>query len=276
MKAIVLVAGYASRLYPLTLDTPKALLTLNGVTLLDYLVKKVEEVDVIDELILVSNHKFYDKFLNWKKSYLGKLKITVLDDGTSTNETRLGAIGDTEFAIETLKIDEEIMLLVSDNYFTFSLKDFYNFYLKKGSDCIVVTEFEDLVTLGKNFACINVDSNYQVTKMVEKPGGIPDTNIGAYASYIYTKDSVRMIKEYLRLGNNKDAPGNYPSWLYTRKPIFAYSFEGECYDIGTPEVYYALDKKLSANKTKSNPNKSKWSYPQKSRIKISKKHLKRY
>lgn len=248
MKAIVLVAGYASRLYPLTLNTPKALLTLNGITLLDYLMEKVEEVDVIDEVILVSNDKFYKNFVEWKETYLGRLKITVLNDGTKTNETRLGAIGDTNFAIEKLNIDEEIMLLVSDNYFTFSLKDFYDFYLEKQSDCILVTEIEDLEYLAKNFAVVNLNKDGQVTKMVEKPGGIPDSNIGAYASYIYTKDSVRMIKEYLNQGNNKDAPGNFPSWLYTRKPVFAYQFKGECYDIGTIDVYNKLNDKLTNNK----------------------------
>lgn len=245
MKAVVLVAGYASRLYPLTLNTPKALLTLNNVSLLDYLVEKVEQVEAIDELILVSNHKFFGSFVDWKNSYRGKLKVTVIDDGTTTNETRLGAIGDFDFAIKKLNIDDEVMLLVSDNYFTFSLKDFYNFYLEKKSDCILVTEFEDLEYLGKNFACVKLDKNRQITNMVEKPGGIPDTNIGAYASYIYTKESVRMIKEYIESGNNKDAPGNFPSWLYTRKPVFAYSFEGECYDIGTFEVYNKLNEKLS-------------------------------
>lgn len=245
MKAIVLVAGYASRLYPLTLNTPKALLTLNNVTLLDFLMGKVEEIDVIDEVILVSNDKFYHNFIEWKDTYTGSKKITILNDGTTSNETRLGAIGDIQFAIDKLNIDDEIMVLVSDNYFTFSLKDFYNFYREKQSDCIIVTEFEDLEYLGKNFACVKLGEDNRIVGMVEKPGGIPDTNIGAYASYIYKKDTVKMIKQYLDEGNNKDAPGNFPSWLHTRKPVYAYSFEGECYDIGTIEVYNKLNNELS-------------------------------
>ena len=245
MKAIVLVAGYASRLYPLTLNTPKALLTLNGTTLLDFLMNKVDEVDAIDEVVLVSNEKFYNNFVEWSNNYKGRFKITVLNDGTTTNETRLGAIGDMQFAIDQLKIDDEIMVLVSDNYFTFSLKSFYDFYKEKNDDCILVTEFEDLEYLGKNFACVNVDENNRVTYMVEKPGGIPNTNIGAYASYIYTKDTVKMIKQYLDEGNNKDAPGRFPAWLYSRKALYAYPFEGECYDIGTIEVYNELNEKFS-------------------------------
>lgn len=245
MKAIVLVAGYASRLYPLTLNTPKALLTLNGTTLLDFLMNKVDEVEAIDEVVLVSNEKFYNNFVEWSNNYTGRFKITVLNDGTTTNETRLGAIGDMQFAIDQLGIDDEIMVLVSDNYFTFSLKSFYDFYKEKNDDCILVTEFDDLEYLGKHFACVNVDENNRVTYMVEKPGGIPNTNIGAYASYIYTKDTVKMIKQYLDEGNNKDAPGRFPAWLYSRKALYAYPFEGECYDIGTLEVYNELNEKFS-------------------------------
>ena len=247
MKAIVLVAGYAMRLYPLTENTPKALLTLDNTTLLDFLMEKVKDVDAIDEVILVSNAKFYNQFVDWSDNYKGNLKITVLNDGTSTNETRLGAIGDTQFAIDQCNIDDEIMLLVSDNYFTFSLKSFYDFYKEHNSDCILVGQFpeEKLEYLGKNFGCVTVDSNNQVTYMVEKPGGIPNTNLGAYASYIYTRDTVKLIKQYLDEGNNKDAPGHFPSWLYSKKPLFAYPFEGECYDIGTPEVYNELNEKVA-------------------------------
>ena len=253
MKAIVLVAGYAVRLYPLTENKPKALLTLDNKTLLDYLMEKVEEVDVIDEVILVSNEKFYDQFVDWSNNYKGKLKTTVLNDGTSTNETRLGAIGDTQFAIDKLNIDDELMLLVSDNYFTFSLKSFYDFYKEHNADCILVGEFpeEKLEYLGRNFGCVTVDNNNKVTYMVEKPGPNPNTNLGAYASYIYTKDTVKLIKQYLDEGNNKDAPGHFPAWLYSRKPLFAYPFEGECYDIGTPEVYNTLNEKV----TRENANK---------------------
>lgn len=250
MKAIVLVAGYASRLYPLTQNKPKALLTLNGTTLIDFLMKKVEEVKEIDDVILVSNHKFYDQFCDWIKTYHGRLKLTVLDDGTTTNEDRLGAIGDTQYAIEKMHIDDEIMLLVSDNYFTFTLKELYDYHKQKNADVLLVSHFDDLEYLGKHFACVTVDENSKITGMVEKPGGIPNTDMGAWASYIYTKDSVKLIKTYLDEGNNKDAPGNFPAWLYKRKPIYAYAFKGECYDIGTIDVYRSLDEKLKKENVK--------------------------
>lgn len=244
MKAIMLVAGYATRLYPLTENKPKGLLPLAGKPIIDYTFKKLEEITEIDEAILVSNHKFYKHFFSWGKSYKGRIKITVLDDQTTCNEDRLGAIGDMQFAIQTCGIKDEIMVLVSDNYFTYSLKDYFDYYKKVDTDCILGTEFTDLEYLGKNFAVATVDDDNIVTSLVEKPG-VAKSNIGVYATYIYKKDTVKLIKQYLDEGNSKDAPGNFPSWLYKRKPIHLYRFNGECYDIGTVKVYNELNEKLS-------------------------------
>ena len=127
MKAIMLVAGYATRLYPLTENMPKGLLKLNGRAIIDYTFDKLEKIKEIDEAILVSNSKFYDQFCNWANNYKGRIKITVLNDGTTSNDNRLGAIGDMQFAIQNCHIDDEIMVLASDNYFTFELIDYYNF-----------------------------------------------------------------------------------------------------------------------------------------------------
>lgn len=244
MKAIILVAGYASRLYPLTSNTPKALLTLNGMTMLDFVLGKLDDLDNIDEIILVSNNKYHTQFLEWKKSYTGKRKITILNDETNTNDTRLGAIGDLQFAIEKLSIDDEIIVLPSDNYFTFSLKDFYDFYREKQADCLIVTKFDDLDYLGKNFACVKIDKNDRIIDMIEKPGYAPDTNMGAYACYLYRKDTVGLIKEYLDGSGNSDAPGNFPTWLYTKKPVYGFRFNGECYDIGTFEILNKVKSKF--------------------------------
>ncbi len=244
MKAIMLVAGYATRLYPLTENMPKGLLPLAGRPIIDYTFDKLEEIKEIDEAILVSNHKFYQHFWDWGKKYSGRIKITVLDDKTTCNEDRLGAIGDMQFAIDTCHIDDEIMVLVSDNYFTYSLKDYFDYYRLVNADCILGTEFEDLEYLGKNFAVATVDENNIVTSLVEKPGIAP-SNLGVYATYLYTRDTTKMIKQYLDEGNTKDAPGNFPAWLYKKKPVYLYRFNGECYDIGTVKVYTELDEKLS-------------------------------
>ena len=244
MKAIMLVAGYATRLYPLTENMPKGLLPLAGRPIIDYTFDKLEEIKDIDEAILVSNHKFYNHFKTWGDNYSGRIKITVLDDGTTCNEDRLGAIGDIQFAIEKCNIDEEVMVLVSDNYFTYSLKDYYDYYKKVNADCILGTTFTDLDYLAHNFAVATVNEQNQVTSLKEKPG-VAYSNIGVYATYLYKKDTVKLIKQYLEEGNSKDAPGNFPSWLYTRKPVYLYRFKGECHDIGTVKVYNELNEKLS-------------------------------
>lgn len=244
MKAIMLVAGYATRLYPLTENQPKGLLPLAGKPIIDYAFDKLEEIKEIDEAILVSNHKFYNNFIAWANNYTGRIKITVLDDGTTCNEDRLGAIGDIQYAIDNCKIDDEIMVLVCDNYFTYSLKDYFDYYQQVNADCILGTTFEDLDYLAHHFAVATVDKNNIVTSLIEKPG-IAHSNIGVYATYIYKKDTVKLFKKYLDEGNSKDAPGNFPSWLYKIKPVYLYRFEGECFDIGTIKVYNELNEKLT-------------------------------
>ena len=244
MKAIMLVAGYATRLYPLTENKAKGLLPLAGRPIIDYTFDKLEKIDCIDEAILVSNHKFYEQFVQWANGYKGRIKITVLDDKTTSNDNRLGAIGDMQYAIDQCNVDDEIMVLVSDNYFTYSLVDYYNFYRKVNADCVLGCEFDDMDYLAHNFAVATIDQDSKITSLVEKPG-VATSNIGVYATYIYTKDTVKLVKKYLAEGNSKDAPGNFPSWLYHFKPVYLYKFAGECYDIGTVKVYNELTDKLS-------------------------------
>ena len=247
MKALLPVAGYATRLHPLTKTKAKGLLPLGGKPIMQYIFDQIEKIDEIDEAILISNAVFYEQFVDFAENYGGRIKISVINDGTSTNETRLGALGDLQLCIDQCKIDEDIMVFVSDNYFTNdnTLLNFYNFFKEKGTDCVLASEFEDLEYLGKNFGVAVLDEENRILNMEEKPG-IPRSNIGIWASYAYTRDSVAMLKQYLEEGNKPDAPGNFPSWLCERKPIHAYVFEGQCYDIGTPDVYYSLDAKITA------------------------------
>jgi len=235
MKAIILAAGYATRLYPLTKDKPKALLPIAGKCILDYIVDEIETIPDIDELIITSNSRFYKNFEEWKLLRKTRLDITVLDDGTTDDSNKLGAIGDVEFAIEKLNIDDDILVMAGDNIFTFNLIDYYNQFKKINKDMILVKELDDTEDL-KRMANVVTNENGMVTSMVEKPE-VPQSNLAAFASYIYKKETVPMIKKYLDEGNNPDAPGFFPSWLYKHKEVFAYKFEGECYDIGTPKSY---------------------------------------
>ena len=235
MKGIILAAGYATRLYPLTENQPKALLPVGGKPIINYILSELETIPEIDEVIVVTNHKFATHFEKWAKEQKTPLKLTVIDDNTTDDTNKLGAVGDISYVIDTLKIDDEILVMAGDNIFTFKLKDYYDYYKKVDSDCILVKELErdeDLIRM----ANVKCDSYGRVNFMVEKPNP-PVSNLAAFASYIYKKETVPMIKKYLDEGNNPDAPGFFPSWLYQKKPVYAYKFEGECYDIGTHDSY---------------------------------------
>ena len=243
MKAIILAAGYATRLYPLTLNQPKALLPIANKPIIDYIVDEIEGISKVDELIVISNEKFYPHFCEWKDNRKSRLNITVLNDKTTDDTNKLGAVGDMQFAIETLGIDDEILVMAGDNIFTFKLTDFYDEYVAKNADMILVKEINEIEEL-RRMANVIVDDNMKVIDMEEKPQN-PKSNIAAFASYIYKKDTVKMIKQYLDEGNNPDAPGFFPSWLHKKKDVYAYKFEGECYDIGTPKSYKEVDEIFS-------------------------------
>ncbi len=240
MKALILAAGYATRLYPLTLDKPKALLTVGKQTILDFVVDQINSIDSIDTIYLVTNSRFYSQFIEWKNAKKISKEIVIVDDNTTSDETKLGAIGDIEFVINSQKIDDDLLIMASDNIFTFHLKDFYNYFKDKNTDTILVKKINSIDDL-KRMANVVTDDNGLVQEMVEKPS-VPISNLAAFASYIYKKETLKLFKEYLDSGNNPDAPGFFPSWLCRKKSIYAYEFNGECYDIGTHKSYEEVNK----------------------------------
>lgn len=245
MKAIILAAGYATRLYPLTIDRPKALLPIAGKPILNYIVDEIATISEIDELIIVSNTKFYKNFCDWKDTYSTRLSVTVLDDKTTDDTNKLGAVGDIGFAIDTLGLDDDLLIMAGDNIFTFPLKDYHEAYKVQGKDMILVKEMESDEDLTR-MANVVTDENGIVIDLVEKPP-VPVSKTAAFASYIYRRDTVPLIKKYLAEGNNPDAPGFFPAWLHKIKPVYAYTFEGECYDIGTPKAYEEVNKIFQIN-----------------------------
>lgn len=240
MKAIILVAGYATRLYPLTLNKPKALLEVNGKPIIDYIVEQINTIDVVNEIYVVSNHKFADQFEQWAENHFSAQPICVLDDGTQTEQTRRGAIGDILFTIKQKNIMEDMLVVAGDNFFTYSLKDYYNFYRKMKHDCVCVKEFYD-VELLKQFGVATLDKTGKIIDLEEKPQN-PKSNTAVYATYFYTAQTVPMFEQYLKEGNKPDAPGYFIEWLFRKKDVYAYKFEGECYDIGTPKSYESICK----------------------------------
>ena len=232
MKCILLCAGYATRLFPLTENFPKALLKVGQRAIIDYALEKVNKIDEIDQIYLVTNSKYSKHFSDWANEKNNIKPITVFDDGTSSNDDRLGAIGDIQFVIDNTKLDDDILVLATDNLFDFELKDFYDFYKEKKSTCVCVRE-EDYEKL-KGLGVAQLDDDMKIIGFEEKPAQ-PKGKFAVYAEYIYPKDIVPKIKTYLEEGNSCDAPGNLIAYLYDKVPTYAYSFDGDCHDIGTHE-----------------------------------------
>ena len=242
MKAIILAAGYATRLYPLTKNRPKALLTISGKAIIDYICDEIDTIDAIDEIIVVSNHKFINNFLRWADKRTGAKKIKLLDDGSTFEEDKLGAIGDIKFVLDKESINDDVLIIAGDNFFTYKLVEFYNYFYSVKKDCIIVHEVNKIEDL-RRMGVVQVNKNAKVIGLIEKPEN-PTSDIAVFASYIYLKDTIPLFDIYLKEGNKPDAPGYFPAWLYQRKDVFAFTFDGECYDIGTHDALSEVRKKF--------------------------------
>ncbi len=234
MKCIFLCAGYATRLFPLTENFPKALLKVGGRALLDYILDEVNSLDEIDEIYLVTNAKYTPHFESWAKAKNNIKPITVINDGTYTNDDRLGAIGDINFTIEKCNINDDVLIIAGDNLFTFKLREFVDFYKAKNAPSVCVREETDINLLKRVGVAVLDDSN-KILDFEEKPAE-PKSKYAVYAEYIYPKEILPVFKEYLAEGNSNDAPGNFVAYLYKKMPTYAYPFKGECYDVGTHDA----------------------------------------
>jgi glucose-1-phosphate thymidylyltransferase len=242
MKALILAAGYATRLYPLNQKLPKALLPIGNETILDHIINLVQQIPDCQEIILVSNHKFIEIFERWLASYKGSLPVKLLDDGTTGVEKSLGAIGDICYAIEQEGIDEELLILAGDSYFDFSLTAFLENCRQKKQDGVCVKVVED-PTLLPQMGVVLLDQNKNIINIEEKPAQ-PKSNLAMYAIYYYTADTIRLFQQYRREENKMDAPGNFIVWLYSRKPITTYMIDGQCHDVGSLKTYSRLCESL--------------------------------
>jgi glucose-1-phosphate thymidylyltransferase len=236
MKCLILAAGYATRLYPLTENFPKPLLKVGDKTILDWLIDDIDTSDEVSEYVIISNSKFAHHFIAWAKTKTQK--ITVVDDGTSSNEERLGAVKDIQFAIDTLNIDEDMLVIAGDNVLDFSLTSFINYAKSKGSSCVMRYYEPELKKLIKS-GVVTVDENDKVLNMTEKSPN-PSTNWCTPPFYYYTKNDARFVKIGIEEGCGTDAPGSYIAWLCKKTEIYAMEMPGKRYDIGNLESYEAV------------------------------------
>ncbi len=233
MKCLILAAGYATRLYPLTENYPKPLLTVGEKTILDWLIDDIDTSKCVDEYIVISNHKFAHYFNDWAKTKAQK--VTVVDNGTSSNETRLGAVKDIQFAIDKLGLDDDMLVIAGDNVLDFSLTKFIAYAKKKQTSCIMrYYEADDKKLL--KCGVVTIDENEKILNMTEK-SPTPATHWCCPPFYYYTKTDAKLVQKGIDSGCGIDAPGSYIAWLCRRTKVHAMEMPGLRYDIGDLESY---------------------------------------
>lgn len=238
MKNIVIAAGYATRLYPLTENFPKPLLKIGERSILDRILDDVDGIEDIDEHIIVTNHKFAEIFNNWvseRKQKPGTKPIRIIDDGTTDNENRLGAVKDLLLAIDEFDINDDIMVLAADNVLDFSFQGFVNFFKQKNTSVIMCHHEPELYKLQRT-GVIAVDEDMKVLEMQEKPEH-PVSNWAVPPFYIYKKNDLPLIRDCLNHGCGFDAPGNLAHYLVNATTIHAWIMPGSRYDIGSLDSY---------------------------------------
>lgn len=238
MKCLILAAGYATRLYPLTENFPKPLLKVGEKTILDWLIDDIDTLGEVNEYVVISNHKFVSHFEAWAKEK--EQKITVLDDMTESNETRLGAVKDIQFAIDTLGIEEDVLVIAGDNVLDFSLTEFIKYAKEKNTSAIMRYFEADGKRLLKS-GVVTVDENDKVTEMTEK-SPTPATNWCCPPFYYYTKEDTALVEKGIESGCGTDAPGSYIAWLCKETAVHAMEMPGKRYDIGNLESYEQVKK----------------------------------
>lgn len=236
MKCLILAAGYATRLYPLTEHFPKPLLTVGEKTILDWLVDDIAEAGAVEEYVVISNHKYIEHFRAWAQ---GKsLPITVLDDGSETNESRLGAVRDIAFAIEQLSLEDDLLVIAGDNLLDFSLTHFIAYALEKRASCVMRYAEPNAERL-KKCGVVTVDGEGRILRMTEK-SPCPETNWCTPPFYYYTREDAALVAEGIAEGCGTDAPGSYLAWLCAKRPVYAMVMPGNRYDVGNLESYEAV------------------------------------
>ncbi len=235
MKAVVLAAGYGTRLYPLTKDRPKPLLPVGGKPILEYILDDLDGIEELREVVLISNHKFYDQFVEWEENLDYRKPATIVNDGSVSNSTRLGAIQDLKFAVDEADIEDDILVLAADNLYDFTLQNFVTYFAEVNRDCVMVHYEGDINKLQKT-GVVELGENDQIISFEEKPEA-PKGNYAVPPFYIYRQKTLPLLAEYLKEGHDPDAPGNFVAWLCQKKQVMAYEMCGNRYDIGTPEAY---------------------------------------
>jgi glucose-1-phosphate thymidylyltransferase len=237
MKIIILAAGYATRLYPLTLTQPKPLLPVAGKPMLEYVIDNLAPIDGIDRVYIVTNAKFAGHFQEWSdhhRATKSKWNFTVVNDGTTSDSDKLGAIGDIHYVLKTQNVEDDLIVVAGDNLFSEKLGGFGKFCREKNAPVLALYDVGDLEQI-KKYSSISVDAAGQITSFEEKPKN-PTSTLTGIALYFYPRSTLPLIRQYIAEGNNPDQPGRLVQWLYPRTPVYTWRVPGLWFDIGSKET----------------------------------------
>lgn len=235
MKALILAAGYATRLYPLTKDQPKALLAVGDKTILGHIMDKLENSPQIDEIFIVTNDRFEGNFDRWLQTYTPTKRTQIISDGTKSNDDRLGAVGDIHFVINHQNIKDDLMVIAGDNLFEFSLQDFIDFYNEKSTNIVALFDIKEKSKAANKYGVVAINEQNKIAVFEEKPPE-PKSSLVSTGCYIFPKDSLKRLDEYIAEPTHKDNPGEFLSWLLPKEPIHGFVFSEGWFDIGSFEA----------------------------------------
>lgn len=242
MKNIVIAAGYATRLYPLTENFPKPLLKVGSRNILERMLDDIDPIPGIDSHIIVTNHRFAPVFEEWLATVSYTKPVTIIDDGTTSNDNRLGAVRDLLLAIDRCDVDDDIMVLAADNILEFSLRGFIDYFHEKGTSVIMCHHEPELKRLQRT-GVIAVDDNMRVLEMQEKPEN-PVSNWAVPPFYIYSRADLPLIRNCMNHGCGFDAPGNLAHYLAEATTLHACPMPAGRFDIGSLDSYEEAQKRF--------------------------------
>ncbi len=246
MKNIVIAAGYATRLGELTKNFPKPLLKIGDSTILGRMLDDIDRIDDIDEHIIITNHKFAGIFEKWAQEQTYQKKLTIVDDGTTCNENRLGAVSDLLFALDQLHVNEDILVVAADNILFFSFQEFVDFAREKGTSCIMCHRQPELTKLQRTGVVV-LDEQNGVLNMDEKPLN-PKSEWAVPPFYIYRKADLPLVRHSIENGCGKDAPGNLAHYMVDHTRMHAWPMSAGRFDIGSLDTYYEACEKYGVKK----------------------------
>jgi glucose-1-phosphate thymidylyltransferase len=237
MKVIILAAGYATRLYPLTLTNPKPLLPVAGKPMVEYVLDNLAAIGGLDRVYVVTNAKFAGHFQKWADAYHAAnagLQFTIVNDGSTDDSNKLGAIGDIHFVLKTQNVEDDLIIVAGDNLFSEKLEAFGRFCREKQAPVVAVYDVKELEQI-KKYNALTLGPDGRITFFEEKPKN-PTSTVTAIALYYYPRATIPLIRQYIADGNNPDQPGRLIQWLYPRLPVYTWTVPGIWYDIGSKET----------------------------------------